>query len=308
MNENKLKELYEAEINNSAPDFDKLWEKIENNLTEKEDIAPEIKITPKKSKAKVIRTFVTLAAGLALVAFIPSLFSSNQFSTDISEAATDSSNSISADKADKNDDGCEFEAVEDSVVMEEAASDSESENGDKETEILNYVDLSFNSYSETVYTCTGTPYGSDYFVEEEVLADTDYIVSAVVKNVSLSDDGNAIRYELETSVSYPEKITGTIIVESCSAYTMKRGREYLLPLAKTADGYRTVYDKIPQIEFTADGGLVYYNGWFTLDDNISQSIVYPKKTVDDFFYDRMMFSYSGDYSAMIQKFYDVKKL
>ncbi len=308
MNENRIKELYEAEINNSAPDFDKLWEKIDNNLTVKENITPKISITPKKSNAKVIKTFVTLAAGLALVAFIPSLFSSNQVSTDMSEAAEDITNNISADKVEDNDDDFEFEAVEDSAVMEEAASDSESENGDKETEILSYVDLSFNSYSETVYTCTGAPYGGDYFVEEEILSDADYIVSAVVKSASLSNDGSAILYELEASVSYPEKITGTITVESCSAYTMKRGREYLLPIAETTDGYHTVYDKIPQIEFTADGGLVYYNGWSSLDTDTSQSITYSKKTVDDFFYDRMRFSYSGDYSAMIQKFYDAKEL
>lgn len=308
MNENKIKELYEAEINNSAPDFDKLWEKIENNLTLKEDITPKINITPKKSNTKVIRTFVTLAAGLALVAFIPALFSSNQFSADMSESANDSFNSVAADDSVEYDDAENYAPVEDSVVMEEAVSDSKSESANDEDTLLSYVDLSFNSYSETVYTCAGTPYGSDYFVEEEVLADTDYIVSAVVKNVSLSDDGKAICYELEASTSYPENISGTITVESCSAYTMKRGREYLLPLAETDNGYRTVYDKIPQIEFTADGGLVYYNGWMTLDDNTSQSIVYPQKTVDDFFYDRMKFSYSGDYSAMIQKFCDVKEL
>ncbi len=323
MDENRIKELYEAEINNSAPDFDKLWEKIDSNLTEKKASTPEISITPKKSHLNAVKTIAALAAGLALVAFVPSLFSSDRVSL---EATAPSVNpSAGADSA------VNFAPSEDSVVMDEAANDSVyeeeasdsvceeevsdsesemSESGNYETEsvVISYEDLPFNSYSETILTCTGTPYGSEYFLEEDVLSSADYIVSAVVMDVYRKDDGSAICYELETSVSYPEKMSETIIVESCSTHTMKRGREYLIPVAKTAEGYRTVYDNIPQIEFTADGGLVYYNGWTSLDNDDSQSIIYPERTVDDFFYDRMKFSYSGDYSALIEKFYDAKDL
>lgn len=309
MNENKLKELYEAEISNSAPDFDKLWEKIDNNLTPKESIAPEIKIPPKKSPMKAVKAIAALAAGLALVAFIPSLFSTNQFSADISDSAGMAADSPT-DSADIQN-SVNMEAASDDAadaMEEEAVSDNKSEDVQEEEMLISYEDLSFNSYSETVYTCTGTPQGGEYFVEDEVLADADYIINAKVKNVSLSEDGSKILYELENSVTYPEIRTEIVFVESCSAYTMKRGREYLIPVAETADGYRTVYDNIPQIEFTADGGLVYYNGWSSLDDDTSQSIIYPQKTVDDFFYDRMKFSYSGDYSAMIQKFFDAKEL
>lgn len=307
MNENKLKELYEAEINNSAPDFDKLWEKIDSNLAPKESIAPEIKLAPKKSPMNAVKAIAALAAGLALVAFIPSLFSANQFSADMSESA---GFDAPADAADVQNSVITEEASDNAAdaMEEEAASDDMSEDVQEEEMLISYEDLSFNSYSETIFTCTGTPRGGEYFVEDEVLADADYIINAKVKNVSLSDDGSRIIYELEADASYPEITSETIIVESCSAYTMKRGREYLIPVAETADGYRTVYDNIPQIEFTADGGLVYYNGWSSLDDSTSQSIIYPQKTVDDFFYDRMKFSYSGDYSAMIQKFYDAKEL
>ena len=309
MNENKLKELYEAEINNSAPDFDKLWEKIDNSLAPNETTTQELSITPKKSPVKAVKTIAALAAGLALVAFIPSLFSSNQFSADMSDSAGMAADDLSASTG-----------AQDSVIMEEASdveeemmedgvtSDSEAENSQEENMLLSYTDLSFNSYSETVYTCTGTPYGNDYFVEDEVLSEADYIVNGTVKNVSLSEDGSALLYEIEICVSYPEIRTETIIVESCSDYTMKRGREYLIPVVATGGNYRTVYDNIPQIEFTADGGLVYYNGWNSLDDTTSQSITYPQRTVDDFLYDRMKFSYSGDYSAMVQKFHDAKEL
>lgn len=318
MDENRIKELYEAEIDNSAPDFDKLWKKIDSNLTEKKASTPEISITPEKSRLNAVKTIAALAAGLALVAFVPSLFSSDRVSleatapsinpsADVNSAVdfVPSEDSVVMDEA-ANDSVCEEEASD--SACEEEVSDSESESYETESVVINYEYLPFNSYSETILTCTGKPYGSEYFLEEDVLSSADYIVSAVVMDVYRKDDGSAICYELETSVSYPEKISETIIVESCSTHTMRRGREYLIPVAKTAEGYRTVYDNIPQIEFTADGGLVYYNGWTSLDDDYSQSIIYPERTVDDFFYDRMKFSYSGDYSALIEKFYDAKDL
>ena len=315
MNENKITELYEAEINNSAPDFDKLWKKIDSNLTPKTDISSEISITPKKSPMNAVKAIAALAAGLALVAFVPSLFSSHSYSSEMASPSIKPSEYAAEEAPLRND------TIQDSAVMEEAASDSEYENSYyeeedadyveedfEETVLINYEDLPFSSYSETIFTCTGSPAGSDYFVEEEVLSSADYIVSAVVKDVFMKDDGTAICYELETIASYPETVTETIVVESCSAYTMKRGREYLIPVAETTEGYNTVYDNIPQIEFTSDGGIVYYNGWSCLDNETSQSLIYPCKTVDDFFYDRMKFSHSGDYSELIEKFYDAKDL
>lgn len=169
MNENKLKELYEAEISNSAPDFDKLWEKIDNNLTLKESITPEIRITPKKSPMNAVKAIAALAAGLALVAFIPSLFSTNQFSADISDSAGMAADSPT-DSADiqnsVNMEGASDDAAD--AMEEEAVSDNKSEDVQEEEMLISYEDLSFNSYSKTVYTCTGTPQGGEYFVEDEV--------------------------------------------------------------------------------------------------------------------------------------------
>lgn len=294
MNEQKLRELYNAEIENSAPDFDALWTKIENNLEPK----AEIKITPKKSGFK---SAAAILASAACIAFAVMLTRSYDISLSEAPAVTESAQT-NAVKPEENDIAME-EAVE-----EEAVSEGFVENSNGRSEILNYNELSFDSYSETILTCNGTPYGDSYFVEENVLEEADSIVKAKVMSVFLSEDGEGICYELEIHKSYPEETVEAVVVESRSPYTMRRGREYLIPLKATDNGYRTVFDNIPQIEFTSDGGLVYYNGWSTLDNESSESIIYPQITVDDFFYDRMKFSYSGDISFLIEKFMSLKAL
>jgi hypothetical protein len=100
---------------------------------------------------------------------------------------------------------------------------------------------------------------------------------------------------------YGEDTAENITVASRSKYRMLENREYLIPV-KSVDGeFETVYDGVPQMEFTSDGGLVYYNGWRSLDSENSSDLIYPQSGVDDYFYDRMKFSYSGDISALIEK-------
>lgn len=300
MDENKIKELYEAEINDSAPDFEKLWEKIDGSLTEKQPSPQKISITPKKSPMKAVKAIAALAAGLALVAFIPSLFSTG--GVHLEDAAPSEEPSFEAE----NDAVADSVPSEDSVMMEEAAEEDYVPSWQPKS----YEELKFDSYAETIYTPTGEPYGGEYFVEDEILAETDCFVLAVVKDVSLSDDESSLIYTLDVEGSYGEKgenISKIEYVESCSVYTMKRGREYLLPLVKTEGGYRTAYDGVPQIEFTSDGGMIYYNGWTSLDGKYSNSIEYPQASPDAFFYDRMMLS-GGGFADLIERFEELKEL
>ena len=88
---------------------------------------------------------------------------------------------------------------------------------------------------------------------------------------------------------------------------MLENREYLIPV-RTVDGeLETVFDGVPQIEFTEDGGMIYYNGWRSLDGEDSVSLIYPKNGVDDFFYDRMKFSYKKDVSELIEKWNSIRE-
>lgn len=290
MNEKQLEKLIKSEFENSAPDKDILWEKIEKNLTPKESTASEIRITPKKSYVKII---LSIAACAAVAVALPRLLSAGNI-----ETAEDSPQFSESNISDSSE-----QASEDYEEQYTPEAPTEQESG--VGTILSYDALSFPSYSETVIECLGFPYGDSYFVEENVLSEAEYIVDGTVKRAFSGKSGKSICYEIEIEASFPNTGTDTIIVESCSPYKMKRGREYLIPVNETDDSYRTAFDNIPQIEFTSDGGMVYYNGWSTLQ---GESIIYPQNKVDDFFYDRMMFSDTGDYSELISKFYETKNL
>lgn len=286
MNEKQLEKLIKSHIESSAPDKDMLWEKIENKLTPKEN-APEIKLAPKKSPVKII---VSIAACAALLMAAPKVLFTEQLTADDSPQISENDS---------------YDGMDSAAEAEDAAPYTEAVSVKPTDGLLSYQSLSFPTYSETVIECHGTPYGDSYFVEENVLAQAEHIIDGTVTRAFAAENGEGVCYEIEIKASYPETGMDVIIVESRSPYKMRRGRQYLIPVAGTANGWHTAFDNVPQIEFTADGGMVYYNGWSTLD---GESIIYPQRTVDDYFYDRMMFSYTGDYSGLIRKFYDTKNI
>lgn len=314
MNEKKLKELYKAEAESSAPDMEALWERIESRLEPKaaaetsHEPLPVSKAPRKKANAAVMKVIAYAAACAALLIVVPLALQSPslvQTGNSPSGSTADYENSFHNEP---QQDNAADNIGEDSYSQpdSEGSAKPDDTNTPVSSKPLNYADLKFTSYSETIITCTGDPYGDSYFVEESVLAQTDRIVRAAVKRVYASPDGSSILYELDIIQSFPESAEETLIAESRSPHTMKRGREYLIPLAAAEEGWRTVFDGIPQTEFTADGGMVYYNGWSSLDSGSSRSIIYPQNTVDDFFYDRMKFSYTDDVSALIGRWNAVK--
>ncbi len=290
MNEKKLTELYKNEIENSAPDFDAMWEKIETRLEPKENT---VKITPKKSPFKTIMTIAACAVCVIGASLVFNDSNRLEIRNDAPDLSFDMENTDSA-------------AEENTLSEEEATSVLPDNKAHKAP--LSYESLNFTSYSQTVIACSGKPYGDDYFIEDNVLSAADCIIRGIVTRVYQSENGESICYEMEIKESCPETTEKTVVIQSNSPYKMKRGREYLIPAEKNADEYRTVFDNIPQIEFTAEGGVVYYNGWSALDGGDSVDLLYPQKTVDDFFYDRMKFSYSGDISPIIEKFRHLKAM
>ncbi len=294
MTEQQLKALYNAEIEDSAPDKDALWAKIESRLTPKEAPAAATTAVSATRKAPLHLTLLKYVAACAVLLIAVPVALNIIDGGDMTASAPVADASSAADDA--ND------AADDNAAdYEDAPAENESVIATPEKP-LSYSELAFPSYSETYYTCSGDPYGDSYFVEEDILAHTDELIIAEVSRVTMSDDGSSIVYELVGAEGYDE-----LIVESRSPYTMRRGRRYLLPLAKTEGGWRTVYDNVPQTEFTSNGGIVYYNGWESLDSGSSQSIVYPQCSADEFFYDRMMYSSSGDVSMLINKWKAAKQ-
>ena len=311
MTDEQLRQLFNAEVEGSAPDKDALWAKIESRLTPKTEIPPQSPLQAnsqkKPLKFNAARYGAAAAACVALLMLIPMGMKLSSLGDSIT---SDEANSPSVNAPANEDMAVGEPSHEDMAVGDPADeapsyidggdSDNESE---KPTQPLSYEDLPFNSYSVTAYTCTGTPYGGSYFVEEDILSATDLILIGEVGRVYKSSDGSSVVYELTNAQD-----GSTVTVHSRSPYTMKRGRQYLLPLAAEGDEWRTVYDGVPQIEFTANGGLVYYNGWESLDTTTSQELIYPQESVDEFFYDRMMYLESGDFSGLMEKWNDLKNI
>ncbi len=292
LDENKLKELHNNEINVNAPDKDVLWSKIESRLEPKTTIhatparSKKTRFSPALIGSAVAATFVVfVGARLMLDKMLPASDAANSGAINSDEL----SNGTSAPTQDFSPDTSNSQSIKPQT-----------------TKPLSYEKLNFTSYSETAIKCTGTPYGDAYFVESDVLSHADYIVSATVSRVFPSDNGESICYELCDIDWYSEEGLGeTVVIESRSPYPMRRGRQYLIPLTKGESGLHTTFDSIPQIEYTADGGLVYYNGWHSLEDSTAQALLYP---ADDFFYDRMRFSYSADVPALINKWVSQKQI
>ncbi len=294
MNEQQLKQLLTNEVNNSAPDKDALWEKIEGRLAAKN---PMQQSEPPKKKPLRLAAKIggAIAACIAVVIAVPLMFGSGGVSSDsAANELTDGMNAVQEDAAQNTEDniaGAPSDAPNGAVTVKPKA-------------FMSYNELPFASYSETIIQCSGEPSGG-YFVEEEILSETDALVRAEITKVYLSGDGESICYDLSVSEGYGASVD-EVTVHSCSRYPMKRGREYLLALTETEDGYITAFDGVPQPEFDSLGGLVFYNGWQSLITEDCYPLEYPKAGEEEYFHDRMMYSPSGDYSAVITRWLDMK--
>ena len=144
----------------------------------------------------------------------------------------------------------------------------------------------------------------DYFVEDDVLAQTECFVDGIVDSVYYS--GDDAYYTLTAVDVYGAENPESITVKSSSEYHLEQGGEYLIPL-KIKDGeYVTVYDNAPQIKFSEDGSMIYYNGWKSLYSEEDIAVLLDRISENDYFYDRMLSSSDRDISALIEKWNSIK--
>ncbi|MBD5141834.1 MAG: hypothetical protein HDT25_10580 [Ruminococcus sp.] len=309
MNKKELKKQYIAHCENTVPDMEKLWEKIESGLEEK----PESGVTSKPAKSFSFRkAAVWCTACAAVLIAVPAFIIGANFSKN-SDSFTMSQNEAMAG------DMVTAAPAADGAFIEEPADEAPEEVYDGEVrietaataslpEMVYYEELSLAEpvVSDVAFPFpTAEPFGDEFFVEEKVLAETDIIVNAFVNDVVYSSEGGTVCYVL-TAEDNDKHDMGRITVESATRYTLQIGREYILPLKETEDGYRLVFENAPQIECTLDGGVIFHNGWQSLDEN-SCWVSYPRSTVDDFFYDRMRFSYTDGMAGITKKWRELKE-
>ena len=279
MNENKLKELYNSEIESSSPDMDALWSRIEEKL-------PEKQLTESKPVRKPFITLTKALAGIAACAVIAIAIPA------VMDTKKSESNTASMD-INYSDAAC----ADEEYIEENGAFAEE----DKAAAAADNADITDAPAEEAV---SAESEEMAYFVEEDILVQTECFVDGVVSNVYA--ESGCVYYELKAKEYYGVEEESSIIIESRSDILMEQGGEYIIPLKVIDGSYRTVCETVPQIKVTDEGGLIYYNGWKTLDNESSENIPYPQGSVDDFFYDRMMFTDSKDISALIEKWSSLK--
>ncbi len=312
MNNRKIEQLYKSHAENTAPDMDALWERIESSLEEKNDEAVTSK--PIRRNISFTKKTTIAAACVAALIIVPVAVRNMDISNSgmtaeapmaeqtmaeapaldgVADIAPEE-NKAEQNEEDAEEDFAEAPAAEEDVVMEEAAAGSG-------VQTIYYEDLQLG-YAEALLTPYGATSGDDFFVEENVLIETDVIVNAYIDRVYSSGDGE-ICYEI-TADNLETGETESIYLTSRTPYVMLESRCYVLPLKADETGYSLAFENAPQIERTLDDGYIFHNGWESLDEN-ALDVIYPQGGVDDFFYDRMKFSY-GSLDSLIERWHEVK--
>ncbi|MBQ3161905.1 MAG: hypothetical protein IJC04_07250 [Oscillospiraceae bacterium] len=312
MNNRKIEQLYKSHAENTAPDMDALWERIESNLEEKTDEAVTSK--PIRRNISFTKKTALAAACVAALIIIPAAMRNMDISN--SEMAAEGAAPMAEQtmtEAPAMDGAADFAPEEnyfdnsfeqnDAIADEELVEAPAEEDTDAGTgqQAIRYEDLQLG-YANAPPTPYGAATGDDFFVEENVLIETDIIVNAYIDRVYGGGDGE-ICYEI-TADNVETGETESIYLTSRTPYVMLENRCYVLPLKADETGYSLVFENAPQIECTLDGGYIFHNGWESLDEN-ALDVIYPQSNVDDFFYDRMKFSY-GTLDNLIEKWHDIK--
>ncbi len=311
MKTQKIEQLYRNYAESSAPDMDALWERIESGLEEKNESATS---KPIRRKISMTKTIAAVAACIVLVVAVPVAIrnagKSEEMTSDSAQniEPTDGVTAGDGVQAEMNEIAEDF-AVEDTaaeVFVNEAvdgAAGDECFQGVSENDTVLYENLALDYAEKPVDMPYAETSGDEFFVEENVLIETDVIVNAYVDKV-YSDGNGSMTYEL-TAYDFETKEIESIYFTSATPYVMLEGRCYVIPLKKDGGIYSLSFENAPQIEQTNDGGYIFHNGWECLDENAA-SVIYPQGGIDDFFYDRMKFSY-GSIDVLIDKWYEVKE-
>lgn len=137
----------------------------------------------------------------------------------------------------------------------------------------------------------------EYFVENEMLRKTEYILGVEVYDVEVTEN-NTLLYTLAVFGDFSASgIEGNIIeVESASPFQMLPESPYIIFLYEEDGKYRLSFENAPQMEIS-HSGLIFHSGFKSLMEN-SVYVICPEEYFDEFYYDRMRFQW-GAYSEII---------
>lgn len=285
--EDKLMEKYQGEMSQYAPDMDKMWDRIESGLEERSPRAKKIVMHSRK------RTAVIWAA--AAIILIPVGYQALQFS----ESSIKSNETAVVDQSmDGASNGGHFDAAEEAAAAEDCEPSEDGFPAGHLPEKMKYTELKFPR--ETVMSNMPDIENEcvTYFVESEVLSQTERFVDVKVRSASYNEAENAVEYELydvlgDTVLNISTAVgNGENNTLSSDRYVLKMGHEYILPLGERDGKYYIVFPSAPQTELTEDGYAVFHNGWTSLMENETAYLECPRNGKDDYFYDRMAVTFA----------------
>lgn len=308
MSNKQINEKYIEALEKSCPDMDKLWVKIserEPNEPESSDISPFTKAmaecaAPKKHP---LRAAACIAALFIAVIGLRGIQTNDTAQMKNFSEYYENSLDERADMQGAEENGLENSGTEDGIPeqIESTVTAVSSWNYSTRCDYAdNYEVLQLAPTDSPLATSTPYDVDEEYFVEENVLADTDYFLDCRI--ISAEEIDSAMRYVVEVIHFISDDISEidrTAEIVSRSPYALRTGREYLLPISET-EGERTVaFGNAPQIEFTADRQIVCHNGWEFAEDGAS--IDYPQVYPDDFFFDRMNITAESSLDGLFEK-------
>lgn len=270
--------------------MDRLWNRISEEIDKRETGKEnETTYTDNRSQIKSSSVYTRIAAVAA--AFIV-VFAGVNIVNEANRAKT-SQDSIPTSRPEKTE-------TDTSTVDKPEPSDetnAEDFNGSTTIESIKYEQLSFNDTDTVAYKASYIPTGDEYFVEKNVLMQTDVFADVTVLEADLTSASQAVytlRVEwMSDKSSYVDLDEDEIIIKSSTPYILQENREYLIPLSVRNGEFFIVFENAPQIEITLDGGLVFQNGWNALAEN-SSTLEKKSLNVNDFYFDRMKYSPAAD--------------
>ncbi len=263
------------EMQQTIPDPEALWQRIEANLPEQ---AAE---TPEKPVIHMHRTrrIVTIAACLLLVIT----------GARVLTQTNSLKNETSSDHTNLREDAPAMDMQENAV--EEWEEPMQTVNKDA-TSIRTYASLGLPTQQKTfVRDAAKLTAGTQLFAEQSVLAQTECFVDVIVSDGRQSETTGEVVYLLEVVDAYgTDALTAgeSFYLYSSTPYVLQPEHEYVLPLyASGTDEWQLVNASAPQIELTPDGEMIFHNGWHSLQNGESTPLLCAQYGTDDYFYDRM---------------------
>lgn len=255
------------EMQQTIPDTEALWERIEAQLPQQE--VKEIKQS-RTSNLKIIATLTSVAACITI------MFSIGAYGSVIVrrffENTQNKTASLFADSH-KTDTTIKEEA-ENWESLEQEACEEKTEEGS-----VSYDSLLFPQIQGTnaVIDYDKLVKGDNSFDESEILQKTDCFVIAVMNRGEQDSETGEMIYELtvEHTFGADAPIDEILHLRSRSAYVLQARHTYVLPLYRDESGWKLSSESILQIEMTLDGRIVFYDGWKSMATKNSETLEYP---------------------------------